>query len=224
MALTIDATSRAGRKALTAMAAAKYGLDPRVLWGVFGTESGFGTNLGPSSAGARGNFQFMPATARSLGVRIGDFTSEVNGAAKYLKQLGADSKLNSPATIAALNKYSGGGGSTYVNTVVHNSQDWLKGGAPHVQNIDPSKPPRLPFGLGTPPSPGDIANSATGGATGAISDIGNFVKKLGVIFELDWWKRVGMILLGVVALVLALQQAMKQFGISLPKVPIPIPL
>jgi transglycosylase-like protein with SLT domain len=47
-------------------AAKKYGVSPSLLMAQINTESAFGTNTGPSSAGARGWTQFMPATAASF--------------------------------------------------------------------------------------------------------------------------------------------------------------
>jgi hypothetical protein len=76
----------ASRRTIINQAARRYGISPSILYGVWGAESNFGRNRGSSSAGARGDFQFMPGTARSLGVRIGDFRSEAFGAAKYLSQ------------------------------------------------------------------------------------------------------------------------------------------
>src|SRR5579859_423738 len=73
-----------GVKAIIAGAAQKYGIDPATLWGVYGTESGFGKNLGPSSAGAV--FQFEPSTAQSLGVNPMNLKSAAYGAADYLSQ------------------------------------------------------------------------------------------------------------------------------------------
>jgi hypothetical protein len=52
-------------------ASARYGLGPQgpaVLAGINAVETGFGTNLGPSSAGAVGWMQFMPSTWDMYGV------------------------------------------------------------------------------------------------------------------------------------------------------------
>jgi cell wall-associated NlpC family hydrolase len=52
-------------------AAAKYGLGPQgpaVLAGINEVETGFGTNMGPSSAGAIGWMQFMPASWQEYGL------------------------------------------------------------------------------------------------------------------------------------------------------------
>jgi hypothetical protein len=52
-------------------ASAKYGLGPQgpaILAGINAVETNFGTNLGPSSAGAVGWMQFMPSTWETYGV------------------------------------------------------------------------------------------------------------------------------------------------------------
>jgi murein DD-endopeptidase MepM/ murein hydrolase activator NlpD len=67
-------------------AAKKYGIDPAILWGVYGQESQFGKNMGPSSAGALGPFQLMPDTAKGLGVDPMNFRQAAYGAARYLSQ------------------------------------------------------------------------------------------------------------------------------------------
>src|SRR5207248_886307 len=81
-------------------AADRYGLGPQgpaVLAGLTDVESGFGTNLGPSSAGAVGWTQFMPATWSRFGVDAdGDGRKDpksapdaIFAAARYLRHLGA---------------------------------------------------------------------------------------------------------------------------------------
>ncbi len=80
-------------------AAAKYGLGPQgpaVLAGINAVETGFGTNLGPSSAGAVGWMQFMPASWAEYGVDAnGDGVKDPNNpedaifaAASYLSIAG----------------------------------------------------------------------------------------------------------------------------------------
>jgi hypothetical protein len=65
---------------------ARYGISPAVLAAVAKTESGF-DSAAVSSTGAQGLMQFMPATARSLGVDPDDPASAIDGAARYLKSL-----------------------------------------------------------------------------------------------------------------------------------------
>jgi len=81
-------------------AAARYRLGargPAILAALTKVESGFGQNMGPSSAGAVGWTQFMPATWRQYGVdadgdgRRDPFTAAdaIHSAARYLRASGA---------------------------------------------------------------------------------------------------------------------------------------
>jgi cell wall-associated NlpC family hydrolase len=67
-------------------AAGRHGVDASLLAAVASTESNFDAGA-VSPAGAQGLMQFMPATARGLGVSPLDPASAVDGAARYLKQL-----------------------------------------------------------------------------------------------------------------------------------------
>lgn len=58
-----------------------------ILDAVWYQESRRGRNAGKSRAGAEGDFQFMPNTAKRFGVNVKDFNSSANGAAKYLAVL-----------------------------------------------------------------------------------------------------------------------------------------
>ena len=80
-------------------ASSQYGLGPQgpaVLAGINAVETGFGTNLGPSSAGAEGWMQFMPSTWAEWGVDAnGDGVADQNNpedaiyaAARYLSAAG----------------------------------------------------------------------------------------------------------------------------------------
>lgn len=48
----------------------RYGVDPNIAIGVFGAESSFGRNTGPSSAGAIGPMQVMPGTMTDPGFGV----------------------------------------------------------------------------------------------------------------------------------------------------------
>ncbi|WNV76462.1 transglycosylase SLT domain-containing protein [Geodermatophilus sp. DSM 44513] len=67
-------------------AGARHGVDPALLAAVAQQESGFDASA-VSPAGAQGLMQFMPATARGLGVAPFDPASAVDGAARYLADL-----------------------------------------------------------------------------------------------------------------------------------------
>jgi membrane-bound lytic murein transglycosylase B len=80
-------------------ASARYGLGPQgpaILAGINAVETAFGTNLGPSSAGAEGWMQFMPSTWATYGVDAnGDGVADpdnpedaINAAARYLSAAG----------------------------------------------------------------------------------------------------------------------------------------
>ena len=67
-------------------AGSKHGVDPALLAAVAAQESGFDSGA-ESSAGAQCLMQFMPATARDLGVNPLDPASAIDGAALYLSRL-----------------------------------------------------------------------------------------------------------------------------------------
>jgi hypothetical protein len=67
-------------------AGSRHGVDPALLAAVAQQESGFNA-AAVSPAGAQGLMQFMPATARGLGVDPFDPASAVDGAARYLADL-----------------------------------------------------------------------------------------------------------------------------------------
>lgn len=71
----------------------KYGIPPSVLYGQQGIESGWGANLGPSTAGAQGWTQFMPETRKyymdNYGIdAYGSLDESVQAQAKYLQVAG----------------------------------------------------------------------------------------------------------------------------------------
>lgn len=92
-------------------AAHRHGVPTNILWGVFGMETAFGSNISTSSAGAMGAFQFIPSTAARFGYPMTNspspdqFGQQADIAALYLSQLfGRNHSWD-----AALRAYSGGG-------------------------------------------------------------------------------------------------------------------
>jgi hypothetical protein len=69
-------------------AAKRAGINPRIFKAMIRAESNFNPNAG-STAGAQGIAQFMPGTAPSYGVNLHDgrVTDDLNGAAKYIKEM-----------------------------------------------------------------------------------------------------------------------------------------
>lgn len=169
--------------AIVRAAAARHNISSQTLWGVYGTESNFGHNAVNSSAGACCYFQFMPATAKSLGVKRGDFTSEAYGAAKYLDQLGADDNPESTATTIALNKYNGNGGGSTVTKYVQDVRT-------HGKAITRTNIPGVDQAA-------DVAGAAVDAATAPVAALADFVGLLG---QSATWFRIGKVGVGLLLL------------------------
>ncbi len=148
--------SRDYYKRLTYRAARKYGLDPRIFIRQIKAESDFNPYAG-SSAGARGIAQFMPATARELGIDPMDSKQALDGAAKlmakYVRQYGSYRKALAAynAGTGAVAKY--GGVPPYAET-----QAYVK---KILSGISGAQYP------GQKPRPASTAQTASGGSTGA---------------------------------------------------------
>lgn len=71
---------------LFSRAGSRYGVDASLLAAVASQESSFNASA-VSPAGAQGLMQFMPATAKGLGVNPLDPNSAIDGAARYLSSL-----------------------------------------------------------------------------------------------------------------------------------------
>jgi cell wall-associated NlpC family hydrolase len=98
---TAQATIPVALMPLYVSAEQHYGVPWSVLAAINSIETAFGTNMGPSSAGATGPMQFMPATWSHYGVdgnadgkkNIMDPEDAIPAAAKYLKASGAPENL-----------------------------------------------------------------------------------------------------------------------------------
>jgi soluble lytic murein transglycosylase-like protein len=71
---------------LFSRAASRHGVDASLLAAMASQESSFNASA-VSPAGAQGLMQFMPGTAKGLGVNPLDPSSAIDGAARYLSQL-----------------------------------------------------------------------------------------------------------------------------------------
>lgn len=145
----------ADAKAIITEAANRYGVDPKIEWGVFGVESSYGHDPSTSSAGAEGPMQLEPSTARSVGVKNPqDLKEAALGAARYLAQ------YKSRGLTGMLSAYNAGpaGGiqQDYSNKVLAASNTYGSGGGVVPQAATTSTPATAPLpGLKTPsPLPG----------------------------------------------------------------------
>lgn len=92
---------------LIAKTAAKYQLDPKLLHAVIQAESAYNPNA-VSSAGAVGLMQLMPETARRYGVtNRNDAAQNIDGGARYLKDLLAMFNSNLKLAVAGYNAGEG---------------------------------------------------------------------------------------------------------------------
>jgi hypothetical protein len=104
-------------------ASEKYKINPAYLWGVYGTESSFGTNTKDG-----GPFQFEPAEAKEYGYPTGvnetgisnfnwsAFTKQAEAAARLLVANGI--KSNPRAALEKYNSGKAGDDETYYNKVI----------------------------------------------------------------------------------------------------------
>jgi hypothetical protein len=183
-------------------AAARWGVPAWLLWGVFGVESDFGANLGPSSAGAEGPFQFLPSTAALYHVDTSSLASSADGAAHYLHDL--HRRLGS--WDAALRAYSGGG---YGAQEAAQKAQTVSGDTIPVSILDYLFPKKG--------SPGDFfgpkgglggLKDLGGGIAGLLGDLpavlGALSKLLTLALSVQFWIRAGKAFAGLTLLYMGL--------------------
>lgn len=106
----------------------RWHVNPAYIWGIYGTETSFGSNIKASSAGAVGPFQFLPSTAREYGYPLGvnehaitdwgAFQKQADAAARYLYQHGGQHNPN--AAVRAYNP----GSSSYLGEVLEHAKSF----------------------------------------------------------------------------------------------------
>jgi membrane-bound lytic murein transglycosylase B len=112
-------------------AANKYHINPAYLWGIFGTETSYGSKISVSSTGARGPFQFEPATAKQYGYPLGvnehgnlstvnwtAFSKQAEAAAHFLAAHGG--ATNPAAAVRAYNP----GEASYLSKVIEHAKSF----------------------------------------------------------------------------------------------------
>jgi len=113
-------------------AAAKYGINSRLFVRQIQQESGFNPRA-YSPAGAEGIAQFMPATARAMGVNPWNPTSALYGGARLMSQLNKQFGGNYAKALAAYNAGSGAvqyatrrGGSNWLTWTPAETQHYVR--------------------------------------------------------------------------------------------------
>jgi hypothetical protein len=182
-------------------AGAKYGVPPALLFGVWGMETSFGSNVTTSPTGAEGDFQFEPATASSYGYPLtnsptmAQFAQQADAAARYLSDL----FKRTGSWDAALKAYSGGGYGL--------SQVQAKAGAGPGNNLG---------GIDIPGAISGAASGVTGAVSGAADSVGSAAGTLGsaanslgsvvgFLTSPTNWLRIGEVIVGVLLILMGLR-------------------
>ncbi len=151
-------------------AAAHYGIDPSLLYGLIEQESGFDPSA-KSSAGAAGLTQLMPSTAASLGVSEPlNPAQSIEGGARYLSQLLHQFAGNTTDALAAYNAGPGaveqyGGVPPYPETQQYIAKvlGYAASFSPNGQDTGAAELPSTTAAIAVPTA--TTAAIATGGAT-----------------------------------------------------------
>jgi hypothetical protein len=130
----------------------KYGIPDNLLYGLVKTESGGVPRLGPATDNfgkpladrAAGYFQWMPATAKQYGVKVGDFLSEAEGAAQYLSDLARRHGGDWNKALAAYGGHVKADPTPYINKVRANALPDMEDEGPVGQLPDMPDLPDMP--------------------------------------------------------------------------------
>lgn len=202
------AKTRPGSQQLAVMAAAakKWHVPLWILVGIYGIETGFGSNVATSSAGAQGPFQFIPSTAAAYHVNVNSFASSADGAAHLMSDLHKQyGSWDSAAT-----HYSGGGyGISEVRAKVPEAPKALLGKTTPQQLLTSFLPFQAPIpGLPDPlvphiptPNPGSISpGSLLSLPSEVITAARGFTDIAKMLTSAQFWIRVGEAVAGLTLL------------------------
>jgi hypothetical protein len=202
-------------------AAHKWNIPDTILWGVYGTETAFGSAVRTSSAGAVGSFQFEPSTASTYGYPVTNatdpktFAAQADAAAHYLSDLfhqtgswsSALSAYNAgpaggpqPGYVAQVNANGGG-----INAIQISNSTWVA-----IATALGIALPIAGAAIGPEAIAAGLAGEGSAAGTAASTAAGVAGKTLGVaaiaslLTSTDFWLRLGEGLLGVLLLYLGL--------------------
>jgi hypothetical protein len=119
----------------------RWKINPAYLWGIFGVETSFGSDINVSSTGAKGPFQFEPATAKQYGYPTGvnehgnlstinwsAFEKQADAAAHYLNAHGGTKNIT--GAVKAYNP----GESSYLSKVEAHAKSFAAQFGGHMQS------------------------------------------------------------------------------------------
>lgn len=173
-------------------------------------ESGYGSNLGPSSAGAEGPWQFLPSTYSGVGGAPGGINQWGPSTKAYITYMNQLLKQEGGSIFKALEAYNAGpgnlpAGAGYANGILNqagvSTGATSGGGNANLTGItipNPIAPGLLP---GIP-----IGGGGGGGIfSGIWTDLGNTIlQSLGIADFKDLLQRLGLIILGAILLFIGL--------------------
>lgn len=183
------------------------------------TESAYGANEGPSSAGAEGPWQFLKSTFTGLGFPLSGITSWATSTQAYIKYMNQLLKQENGNVRNALAAYNAGPGNLQAG-YGYADQILAEAGQSQGISVSPgtSTTTNTAAGAGIFSWPGDI--------TGFFKDAKTFTDALLWIVNPASWLRIGAFGIAVILLIgaiLIFAHVDEKIG-SLPPIPIPVPV
>jgi len=189
-------------------------------------ESGYGSNEGPSSAGAEGPWQFEPATFASYG--SGSITSWSDSTAAYVKYMNSLLSQYGGNVRNALAAYNAGPGNlsagySYADEILSQA-----GQSQSLKQGQAGSPAPASSGGGGTSSLGDLGALGTiatniGNIGSSFADVAQVFTYLGGSSSHQHWLRIGAFFAGIVLLIIAIYTLTRSSG-DAPRIPIPIPM
>lgn len=211
-------------------AAKATGLPQAVVAAQNYTESAYGTNEGPSSAGALGPWQFEPSTYTGLGYNTSTIDSWSQSTQAYIKLMNENLKQYNGNVRDALAAYNAGSGDISAGYGYADSILAMAGNSTSL-TVAPASTSSSGSSSGGTGGGGILGDIWAGtGIPSFFSDADTFVNKVMWLLEPSSWLRIGAFLVGVALLLFALHgfYATATGGDliphSPPAMPIPVPV
>jgi hypothetical protein len=165
------------------------------------TESAYGQNQGPSSAGARGPWQFLPSTYAGLGFSIGTISQWGPSTQAYEKYMNELLHQEGGDVRKALAAYNAGPGNLAAG---YGYADHILALANQSKNLQVGSPNSPSSGGGTTNAPsGGGLFSWPGDVIGFFKDSKTFIDALLWIVNPASWLRIGSFVFGLILIAMA---------------------